>query len=269
MGGMFDRRTVRRALTAIAVLVACVVAGLLVAAPVGPQPRQYVPQTQSWSYCSGWLCPHGSSRGGGGIVGGGQAPATLPPPPTPWPSSTPWPTFPPFPSYTPWPSSTPWPEHSFYPAPTPYQRTRNCTAGDLAVSVATDARSYPSGTTVHITLSVSNRSSTVCEAPDDRCFNSAALARPAALQNDIWDSRRDSATAPPSECSAFNWVFPVVDLRPGAPPHQVALPWSQRTCSNTCPYTQVPPGQYQIRGLWLAHDGGEADAPAVTIQITP
>jgi hypothetical protein len=189
----------------------------------------------------------------------------------------------PLPSFSPQPLLTPRPPMTFPPAPPPATSqpgsgwnwfnfgpfgggpsTRGCTAADLALSVATDARAYASGATVHTTLSVSNRSSTTCMAPDDRCTHTAALARSATLQQDVWDSRKGFAGN--GDCNSANSYPAWVELKPGAP-HQVALPWSQRDCANPCTDTQVPPGDYQVRGLWQTGDKGEVDAAPVTIHI--
>jgi len=223
------------------------------------------------SHPSGSLTVSGLDSHPGSPRGGAQAALPPPSPPTflPIPTFPPAPTFAPFPTYSE-PSFPSFPPHSFPPFASPsfatFMPMRKCTASDLAFSIATDSHSYASGATVTITLTVANRSATACETYDDRCTHIGALARSAALGQDVWDSRHDRADA--TDCPSAFWAATyVVDLWPGAAPHHVSLTWAQQQCTSTCSDAHVPAGQYAIRGFWKNFDGTEADAGPVSIQI--
>jgi cytoskeletal protein RodZ len=164
-----------------------------------------------------------------GSRGGGDDPAAVSATATPTPTPT---TESPSPSPTPT-STSPEPTKKSSPSPST-TKAPDCRNKDLAVTVSTDAESYPPGAEPLFTLTVTNESDTTCR----RDVGQRALElRVSSRGSRVWSS---------DDCNPGGGRA-VTEFQPRQSVTQ-SLQWDRRTSQPGCPSgePEADPGTYQV-----------------------
>jgi len=143
----------------------------------------------------------------------------------------------------------------------------DCPSSALSTSTVTDKASYAAGTTVTITIRVTNRSDQPCDRPF-ACMSRVASVVDASNAL-VWDQPH----GPPGACAFFQ----PTPLAPGETYDYATVAWDQHSCTDSCADdfsgqtsegAQVPTGTYRAVGHVFAADGGQVDGSGPAFSIT-
>jgi hypothetical protein len=144
-----------------------------------------------------------------------------------------------------------------------------CTSAQFVTNVTTNASVYSLGQPVTIFMTVHNTAGT--------CNNYTGTGVTNIVTNcfaaDVWDGHGSQETWVPPQVDDPNCTTPPRRIIPADWSNNVSLMWHQVDCVNLeyavtsttapCPNTQVPPGRYQILGVY-----GPITPYPVYVQIT-